>query len=111
MDESSLAWAQGWHEFSVTWKADTVSFAVDDVTFVTNKCACAGSPTGNCGLTQGYFSRNPTSYSPWTACAPFDRKFHLIINMAIGGGWPDNPTKDTLFPQSLLFDWVRVTAL
>ena len=48
--------------------------------------------------------------------APFDEKFHLIINLAVGGGNffegttqnPDN-MKDSQFPQTMLIDYVRVS--
>ena len=102
---------QGWHEFGVIWTANTISFYADNTTFITNKCACANAANGNCGSTSGYYSRNPTNFQPWTPCAPFDRPFHIILNLAVGGGWPGNPTADTPFPQQLAIDWVRVTAL
>ncbi|KAK9812422.1 hypothetical protein WJX73_009468 [Symbiochloris irregularis] len=102
---------QGWHEIGVVWTQTSISFVVDGTTFVTNKCACAGKPNGNCGNTTGYYSRDPTNFSPWGSCAPFDRPFHIIFNMAVGGGWPGNPTPSTPFPQQFSVDWVRVTAL
>jgi len=40
--------------------------------------------------------------------APFDRKFHLLINLAVGGNWPGNPDNTTKFPQELIVDYVRV---
>ena len=44
--------------------------------------------------------------------APFDQPFHLILNLAIGGGLPEGrdvggvSRKD--FPKRLSIDWVRV---
>lgn len=40
--------------------------------------------------------------------APFDRKFHLILNLAVGGNWPGPPDAETKFPQSMEVDYVRV---
>ena len=44
---------------------------------------------------------------------PYDHPFHLIINLAIGGDWgrAGGPIDDTLFPQRLLVDYVRVYRL
>lgn len=33
---------------------------------------------------------------------------YLILNLAVGGNLPGNPDGSTVFPQSLLVDWVRV---
>jgi beta-glucanase (GH16 family) len=40
--------------------------------------------------------------------APFNRDFHLLINLAVGGNWPGNPDASTQFPQELVVDYVRV---
>lgn len=40
--------------------------------------------------------------------APFDRRFHLVMNVAVGGNWPGNPDLSTPFPQTMEVDWVRV---
>ncbi|MBI2925741.1 MAG: glycoside hydrolase family 16 protein [Verrucomicrobia bacterium] len=40
--------------------------------------------------------------------APFDQRFHLILNLAIGGNWPGNPDEKTVFPQAMAVDYVRV---
>lgn len=38
----------------------------------------------------------------------FDHPFFLILNVAVGGGWPGNPDATTVFPQQMLVDYVRV---
>jgi len=43
--------------------------------------------------------------------APFDKPFHLIVNLAVGGNWPGAPDESTEFPQSLFIDWIRVYQL
>lgn len=44
--------------------------------------------------------------------APFDQRFHLILNLAIGGGLPEERAlggvDETGFPKHLTIDWVRV---
>jgi beta-glucanase (GH16 family) len=40
--------------------------------------------------------------------APFDKQFHLILNVAVGGGWPGSPDATTIFPQRMEVDWIRV---
>jgi len=40
--------------------------------------------------------------------APFDQKFHIILNVAVGGAWPGPPARNTVFPQSMVVDYVRV---
>ena len=39
---------------------------------------------------------------------PFDQRFHLLLNVAVGGNWPGNPDQSTLFPQKMYVDYVRV---
>jgi beta-glucanase (GH16 family) len=37
----------------------------------------------------------------------FDHPFYLLLNLAIGGGWPGNPDDSTTFPATMLVDYVR----
>lgn len=39
---------------------------------------------------------------------PFNSKFFFIMNVAVGGHWPGNPDNTTVFPQSMVVDYVRV---
>jgi beta-glucanase (GH16 family) len=32
----------------------------------------------------------------------------VLLNLAVGGGWPGNPDATTQFPQQMLVDYVRV---
>jgi beta-glucanase (GH16 family) len=34
--------------------------------------------------------------------------FFIILNVAVGGGWPGSPDTTTVFPQQMLVDYVRV---
>lgn len=38
---------------------------------------------------------------------PFEQPFFVILNLAVGGGWPGYPDATTTFPQRLVVDWVR----
>ncbi len=40
---------------------------------------------------------------------PFDKAFYLKLNIAVGGGWGGQKGIDnTIFPQQMLIDYVRV---
>ena len=39
---------------------------------------------------------------------PFDQRFHLLLNVAVGGNWPGSPDNSTVFPQKMYVDYVRV---
>jgi beta-glucanase (GH16 family) len=38
----------------------------------------------------------------------FNHRFFLILNVAVGGDWPGPPDGTTVFPQTMLVDYVRV---
>jgi beta-glucanase (GH16 family) len=40
--------------------------------------------------------------------APFDQRFHLLLNLSVGGHFVGAPDKTTKFPQNFLIDYVRV---
>lgn len=43
---------------------------------------------------------------------PFDRRFHLLLNIAVGGEWGGRQgVDDDAFPVEMQVDWVRVHAL
>ncbi len=49
------------------------------------------------------FENEGTGAKTW----PYDRPFHLILNLAIGGGL-GGPVDDSLFPHTFEVDYVRV---
>ena len=76
---------EGFHTFSVEWDVDVIRWYVDGTLFSTvNKSGFGGN-----------------NY-------PFNEEFFLIINMAVGGNWPGAPDANTVFPQQLVVDYVRV---
>jgi len=73
-----------WHVYKLEWSADTLRFIYDS--------------------TVCYTYANPhTDWKDW----PFDQKFHVILNVAIGGGMGGNITEAD-WPDSMLVDYVRV---
>ena len=40
--------------------------------------------------------------------APFNQRFHMLLNVAVGGNWPGSPNGSTVFPQRMEVDYVRV---
>ena len=54
-----------------------------------------------------YKTRTPADLPAGTTWV-FDHPFFIILNVAVGGGWPGNPDATTVFPQQMLVDYVRV---
>ena len=78
--------ASGFHVFGVEWSADGLEFFVDGKSY---------SKATRTSLSAG---------APWV----YDHPFFLLLNVAVGGDWPQNPDPSTKFPQVMLVDWVRV---
>jgi beta-glucanase (GH16 family) len=78
--------AEHFHVFAVEWEARSVRFFVDGKLYATK--VPAELPPGK----------------PWV----FDHPFFIILNLAVGGKLPGNPSKSTVFPQQMLVDYVRV---
>jgi beta-glucanase (GH16 family) len=46
-----------------------------------------------------------------TRKSPDHRRFHpfyLLLNVAVGGQWPGSPDASTVFPQTMMVDYIRV---
>jgi beta-glucanase (GH16 family) len=76
-----------WHTFRLDWEPEELRWYVDDQHYQTQ-------------------TRWNTTGQPYPA--PFDQRFHLLLNLAVGGNWPGNPDETTVFPQTLRVDYVRV---
>ncbi len=83
------ALADDFHVYSVEWRPGEVKWFIDGVQ---------------------YF-RVDTSNIPNGTHWAFDHPFFLLLNFAVGGGWPGSPDATTVFPQRLVVDYVRVTRL
>lgn len=75
-----------YHTYGLIWTEDKMEFQVNGNTYMTYKNEGKGHIT-------------------W----PFDQRFHLILNVAVGGTWGGQQgIDDTIFPQKMLVDYVRV---
>jgi len=74
------------HTFTLLWRDDCIRFLVDGIFL-------EGAITPSTTL--------PTTY-------PFNEKFHLILNIAVGGNLPGSPDATTVFPQRMEVDYIRV---
>jgi beta-glucanase (GH16 family) len=77
------------HIYAMEWYTDRLDFFVDGVK---------------------YFTYNKESDDPkvW----PFNKRFYLIMNLAIGGGWGGvQGIDDTIFPNRMTVDYVRLYQL
>lgn len=85
---------QGFHNYALEWQPDRMVWLVDGHTYAERKR-----------------SEWWTSGSG-AAGAPFDRAFHLIINLAVGGGLAEGRDAGGVanggFPKRFEIDWVRV---
>ncbi|QEY17206.1 glycoside hydrolase family 16 protein [Cellvibrio sp. KY-GH-1] len=95
--------ADDFHTYAVEWEEGEIRWYVDDVHFATQR------ETGWYGqyMQDGVLKDAPVG-------APFDRfsKFHLLLNLAVGGNWAGNVNNkgvdESVFPQKMLVDFVRV---
>ncbi|NYF88590.1 glycoside hydrolase family 16 protein [Tunturiibacter empetritectus] len=76
----------GYHLYAVEWTPNDIKFFFDDHLIV---------------------ERTPADLPPGTHWV-YDHPFFVILNLAVGGGWPGNPDETTIFPQKMLVDYVRV---
>ena len=82
------------HTYGVIWEEGRFTWTIDGEAFGTQVASdwwTAASETGT---------------------APFDREFYLILNLAIGGNWPESTALGGVssenFPKRMEIDWVRV---
>ena len=82
------------HLYSMIWRGDRITFYVGDETAV--------SCPEDCDEIMVYDNLY-TGFELW----PFDKKFHLILNLAIGGTW-GGAVASEIFPVEFIVDYVRV---
>lgn len=74
------------HTYAVEWDAQQVSFLIDGNVYST-------------------FRNTGKGFAEW----PFDQRFHLLLNIAVGGGWGGQKgVDDSVFPRSMIVDYVRI---
>jgi beta-glucanase (GH16 family) len=87
------------HVYAVEWEADEIRWYVDGVHYQTQQSS---------GWYNYIWQGQDNGFGVATPRAPFDQRFHLIMNLAVGGDWPGAP--DTGWPEDreMLVDYVRV---
>jgi beta-glucanase (GH16 family) len=55
-----------------------------------------------------YAVRNTWFSSAAPFPAPFDQRFYILLNLAVGGNFPGAPSTSTVFPATMAVDYVRV---
>ena len=83
---SDLRFTDDFHIFAVEWEPNEIRFYVDE---------------------HLYETRTPDEL-PKGAKWVYDHPFFLLLNVAVGGPWPGSPDASTVFPQTMLVDYVRV---
>jgi beta-glucanase (GH16 family) len=75
----------GFHVFGIEWGQGYINFYVDDVLY------------------------NQITPSDVTGEWVFDNQpFYIIMNVAVGGNYPGPPNENSVFPQTMLVDYVRI---
>lgn len=74
----------GFHVFGIEWGPDYINYYVDDVLY------------------------NQITPKDVTGEWVFKHPFYIIINLAVGGNFVGAPNSQTVFPQTMLVDYVRV---
>lgn len=80
------AFADDFHVYAVEWRPGDIRWFMDGTEYF--------------HLT----SNDIPSGTSWV----FDHDFFIIMNFAVGGGWPGSPDATTTFPQQMVVDYVRV---
>ncbi len=74
------------HVYALEWEPDEYRLYFDNIHYFT-------------------FKNEGTGFETW----PFDKRFHIILNLAIGGNWGGTKgIDDSLFPHNFEIDYVRV---
>ena len=74
------------HTYSIEWTPSKITWSVDD---------------------NNYFSYDAANYS--AEAWPYYKDFFMILNIAVGGNWGGQQgVDDSVFPQQMLIDYVRV---
>jgi beta-glucanase (GH16 family) len=77
------------HVFAIEWTPEKIDFMLD-------------------GVVYNHIENEHKTTAEW----PFDQKFYLILNVAVGGGWGGRKGIDeSIFPQRMVVDYVRVFQL
>ena len=100
----------GFHVYGVEWGPDYINFYVDDVLY--NQITPNDLPDDP--FPEDFYSTIFTTpeelelyrekWNTWV----YDQPFYLLLNVAVGGLFDGPPNDETVFPQTMLVDYVRV---
>lgn len=76
---------EDFHDYALEWTDSAIRWYID-------------------GYLYGTKTRTDLGGQRW----PFDQKFHLLLNLAVGGNLPGNPDGNTTFPQTFEIDYLHV---
>ncbi|WP_298350192.1 glycoside hydrolase family 16 protein [Runella sp.] len=77
------------HDYILEWTPSEIKISVDDKNYFS-------------------FQKESSEWQKW----PFDKPFHLLLNIAVGGNWGGQKGVDnSIFPQRMEVDYVRVFPL
>ncbi len=85
-----------YHTYAVEWEPGEIRWYVDGQLYSTKN---------------DWYSRSNGKNQDNAYPAPFDQKFHLIMNLAVGGNFDGDPADTSIFPKSMSVDYVRVYEL
>ncbi len=81
----------GFHIYGVEWGPNYINYYIDDVLYYQ--------------ITPEDVDEETNGEGEWVFN---DRPFYIILNLAVGGNLPGAPNEDTVFPQTMVVDYVRV---
>ena len=91
------------HVYALEWEPGVMRYYVDDKIYATKRWWWSGNKPDIGGRNN---RPDDQFVNPWPA--PFDKPFYVILNLAIGGNFLGNPDAQTVFPQEMLVQYVRV---
>ncbi|HHT97011.1 MAG TPA: glycoside hydrolase family 16 protein [Clostridiales bacterium] len=82
--------SEDFHTYTVEWLPDKIMAYIDGELYFT--------------FEPSKYKENP-SHNEW----PFDKRMHLILNIAVGGNWGGaKGMDDSIYPKQMLIEYVRV---
>lgn len=112
--------ADDFHTYAVEWQQGEIRWYVDDYLYATQRQSEVryNSKDQAVGLKHRgwfteYFDQTSGKLTTYWNSAPFDQKFFMILNFAVGGNWPENVNNKGIDAaafakgQSFVIDYVR----
>ena len=96
---NGVTFSNQFHVFSIEWDENKIRFFIDGEYVegsgkdlkLSGGAPCPGFDSGRSCVGE-----------------TFNQDFFLILNVAVGGDWPEDPNETTQFPRGMLVDYVRV---